>query len=215
VWVVPVMFAKSVRGVGVRTGEPQGSAGGESCAAALIAEAISRSRSPRQAGSGGRCARRGVVRSGTLALVMTLVALVGAASASAVRGPTLPGELLGPDTVRPGTRYKWHGNDLAPAEAMHVSVQPRYCYGEPDCISRVPGSWTTGAVEGRIRFAFVFPSHYRVDCELQGCDPTPAFHSGEEVVVRACVSGPTGGAHYGYRCLQKSVVIAQPTSSGT
>lgn len=140
---------------------------------------------------------------------MTALALVGAASALAVRGPTLPGELYGPGTVHPGTRYKWHGEHLAPMEVMHASVQPRYCYGEPGCIARVRGSWKTRAPEGNVRFAFVFPSHYRVDCELQGCDPTPAFHSGEEVVVRACVGGPTSGAHYGYRCLQKTVVVGE------
>jgi hypothetical protein len=139
---------------------------------------------------------------------MVAAALVGASSASAVRGPTLPGELYGPGTVHPGTRYKWHGDHLAPGEVMHASVQPRYCYGEPGCISRVGGSWRTG-VEGQVRLAFVFPSHYGVDCELQGCDPNPAFRGGEEVVVRACVSGPTNGVHYGYRCLQKTVVVGE------
>jgi hypothetical protein len=139
---------------------------------------------------------------------MSVVALAGPAGASAAGGPTLPGELFGPGAVHPGTRYKWHGEHLAPAEVMHASVQPRYCYREPACIARVQGSWKTSAVEGNVRFTFVFPSRYRVHCELQGCNPNPAFHSGEEVVVRACVSGPTGGAHYGYRCLLKTVVIA-------
>lgn len=186
----------------------KGSSGGRWCAAALGAKPIAHSESLRQAGSGRRSARRRVVRFQALALVMAAAALVGAASASAVRGPTLPGELFGPGTVHPGARYKWHGSDLAPAEVMHASVQPRYCYGEPGCVARVRGSWKTG-VEGQTRFAFVFPSRYRVDCELQGCDPTPAFHSGEEVVVRACVSRPTTGAHYGYRCLIKTVVVGE------
>lgn len=140
---------------------------------------------------------------------MSVVLLAGAPSASAVRGPTLPGELYGPGTVHLGTRYKWHGDHLAPAEVMHASVRARYCYGGSGCIARVRGSWKTGAPEGNVRFAFVFPSHYRVHCELQGCDPIPTFHGGEEAVVRACVSGPTSGAHYGYRCLQKTVVIAE------
>lgn len=168
--------------------------------------AIARSRSRGRAGTGGRSAAHRVVRFGPLALVMTAAALVGAPGASAVRGPTLPGELFGPGTVHPGTRYRWHGDSLAPREVMRASVQPRYCYGQPECIARVRGSWRSG-VEGQVRFAFVFPSRYRVDCELQGCDPNPAFRGGEEVVVRACVSGPTSGAHYGYRCLQKTVVV--------
>jgi hypothetical protein len=175
--------------------------GGPSCVAAL--ESLMRT------GSGRRFVPHLVVRFQAAALVASVVALVVVASASAVRGPTLPGELFGPGTVHSGTRYKWHGEHLAPAEVMHASVQPRYCYGEPGCIARVRGSWKTGAVEGQVHFAFVFPSRYRVQCELQGCDPTPAFQTGEEVVVRACVNGPTSGAHYGYRCLLKIVVIGE------
>lgn len=132
------------------------------------------------------------------------VALAMLAISSLAEAIRLPGELYGPSTVQPGVRYRWHGFDLAPSEAVHASVQPRYCYGKHDCIARVRGSWRSTA-RGTTRLAFVFPYRYAVRCAVHGCQRYPTFQEGEEVVVRACVNGPTSGAHYGYRCLIKTV----------
>jgi hypothetical protein len=147
----------------------------------------------------------GPTKAGLLAAsaLLALVALALPSSAAAIK---LPGELFGPNTVRPGVRYHWHGIHLAPSEAVHASVQPRYCYGKHGCIARVRGAWRSTA-SGTTRLAFVFPRRYLVRCALHGCQRHPTFRAGEEVVVRTCVNGPTSGAHYGYRCLIKTVHV--------
>jgi hypothetical protein len=142
-----------------------------------------------------------------LVLILILgAALMSVPTALAIK---LPGEAYGPDKVQPGARYYWYGIHLAPDEQLHASVQPGFCYGKHGCIARIKGSWRTNW-NGGFRIAFVFPRRYRVRCALEGCDHHPAFQAGEEVVVRLCVPGPTTGAHYGYRCLIKAVLVGEP-----
>jgi hypothetical protein len=140
-----------------------------------------------------------------LAGLIVLGILVGATVADAE--PAL-GPAIGPHTVHPGHRVRFHADGFQPGTEVTVSIQPYACIGSNGCVAGPRRRWKTGAT-GSVHVGFRFPRRYGF-CTAVGCTNYQPFRAGSSAQVQLCdVQYAEGEGQGEFRgCAEKMVRIS-------